>query len=303
MKNHSNLTLRPYRHYIWSVSHLVIFEVATAIISFMIIVTSGLVISLICGKAAKKSRVDLVFVVLSISDIGVGLFSQTSLGIIPLCSNSYINCGYSNVFSFLRDFFLLFPATFSHVVTAIIAADRLLVLTKQHNYENCFTKRILKCILAFSFILSIGFCCWFIRNWHHYTETYILSYIINLAVNIVLPVVTILAYVYILRFAHRSSKSMSHCMSSGNKIFKRLTKIILFILISQTACFLPYQFMLIVVYIRTTFPIPLVYWFVMLRNTSSFINGTILLLSERRKTKRKRNTETKMTWLKKLQKS
>ena len=128
-------------------------------ISFMIIVTSSLVIRHIYRKTAKKSRVDSIFIVLSISDIGVGLFSQTSLGMIPLCSNSYIDCGYPQVFSFAVDFFFLFPFTFYYIVTTIIAADKLLVLTKQHNCENFVTKKILKCILAFSVIVSIGFCC------------------------------------------------------------------------------------------------------------------------------------------------
>lgn len=271
-------------------------------ISFTIIVTSSLVIRHIYRKTTKKSRVDSIFIFLSISDIGVGLFSQTSLGMIPLCSNSYIDCGYPKVYSFAVDFFFLFPFTFSYIVTTIIAAYKLLVLTKQHNYENFVTKKILKFILAFSVIVSTGFCCWFIHNWHHDAETYLLSYIINLAVNIAFPIIFIFAYIYILRFFHRSSRELSHCMINGNKNFKRLSKIILFILISQTFCFGPYQFMLTVVYIRTTFLMPLVYRFFMLRNNSSFINGAILLLSEKKKTKMKIKRETQMISLKKLRK-
>ena len=137
---------------------------------------------------------------------------------------------------------------------------------------------------------------------YHLLFVIYIVFIINLAVNIAFPIIFIFAYIYILRFVHRSSRELSHCMISGNKNFKRLSKIILFILISQTFCFGPYQFMLIVVYIRTKFLMPLVYRFFMLRNNSSFINGAILLLSEKRKTKTKIKRETQMISLKKLRK-
>ena len=88
MKNHSNHTLNQD----WSgLPGLVAFEVVTMLSSITIVVTSGLVLHHIYGKL-RRSRTDLLFVVLSISDIGVGLMSQTFLGLWALCNCSPVDC-------------------------------------------------------------------------------------------------------------------------------------------------------------------------------------------------------------------
>ena len=82
MKNHSNVTTNPYSGD--AITLLVVFEVATALSAITIIITSSLVLRHIYGKV-RRSRADLLFIILSISNIGVGSLSQTTLGIIRMC--------------------------------------------------------------------------------------------------------------------------------------------------------------------------------------------------------------------------
>ena len=286
MKNHSNHTLNQD----WSgLPGLVTFEVVTMLSSITIVVTSGLVLHHIYGKL-RRSRTDLLFVVLSISDIGVGLMSQTFLGLWALCNCSPVDCIDSVVLGIAGFFFIFFPHMFSHTVTTIMAVDRLLIITKNQIYENLVTKRILKGIVAFSLALSVGFCTWFTYTKYHMVGSYILSHIINLAINVVSPVIIIAAYIYLLFFIRRQSNAMLHCKNTGSKDFKRLTKTIMFIFISQSICVVPYQYMLFTIYRRPSLENQWHYWSFLLRNNSSFINGLILLI--RRKAKKKTKLKT-----------
>ena len=154
MKNHSNVTANPKSGD--SITLLVVFEVTTALSAITIIITSSLVLRHIYGKV-RRSRADLLFIILSISDIGVGSLSQSVLGIIRICI--YKDCLTTVVMTYLF-FFLFFPYIFSFIVTTIVAIDRLFIVTKQHRYTNFITKRRLVYILTFLFVISIGHCIW-----------------------------------------------------------------------------------------------------------------------------------------------
>ena len=289
MKNYSSRATSPQKYRAkWSFSHLIIFEAVSVLNSIMIIVVSVLVLCHIYGKT-RRSRADLMFLVLSISDIGVGLLSQTAVGIFSLCT-SYISCGYSNGFLSVIVFYAFFPYTFSHILTTITAADRLFVITKQLLYENFVTKRRLKSIIAFALVSSIGCCAW--TAYTFYARKFDQSDIIHLVINVIFPGIIIAAYVYILYFVYRRSNPMSQCKSSGNKDFNRLTRTIIFIFITQIICVVPYQILWFDEYMGNSLTELLDDWSFLLRNSSSFFNGIILLLNERRKTRRKRRQET-----------
>ena len=146
MKNHSNVTANLYSGD--SITHIVTFEVAVVLGAIAIIISSGLVLRHIYCKV-RRSRVDLLFIVLSISDIGVGSLSQTSLGISGMCS--HIHCHMTRELHYSVLFLWFFPYTFSYTVTTIVALDTLFVVTKQHSYTNFITKRRLMYILVFFF--------------------------------------------------------------------------------------------------------------------------------------------------------
>ena len=299
MKNYSNHS----PNQVWSaLPGLVTFEIVTVLSSITIVATSGLVLRHIYSKVTR-SRTDLLFVVLSISDIGVGVLSQTVLGLWALCNSSPVDCSDSAVLGIAGFFLMFFPYMFSHTVTTIMAIDRLLVVTKHQFYENFVTRRILKGAVTFSLALSVGFCTWFTYTKYYTVGSYVLSYIMNLTINVVSPVIILVAYIYLLFFVWRQSNAMSHCKSTGNKDFKRLTKTIMFIFISQSICVVPYQSMLLVGYMRPSLEKQWHYWSFLLRNNSCFINGFILLISERRKVKKKINLKTDAAVRKNVQRS
>ena len=284
MKNQSNGTYNG-SYVFWSIPHVVAFEVSIVISSVLIVVTSSLVIHNIHCKVTR-SRADFLFIVISISDIGVGLLSQPSIGLYVLCLE-YFECNESMYF--VEKFFFYFPWDFSYLVTTTIALDTLLVVTKQRRYEKIITKRRLKTITALFFILSLGFriCYRYIPYKNRGLDD--MFYVIYLIINLILPMVIITAYIYILCFVFRSSRAMSDCKKSGVRASNRLTKTIMSIFISQFICIVPD---LILAFkpsrqIASTYKVIhlLIYWFAIFKNNQCFCNGIILLINQRRKFK------------------
>ena len=282
MKNYTNNT--DHFHTYWSLPNLVMFEAATVISSFLIIATSSLTVHNFYGKV-RKSRAHLLFVIVSISDIGVGLLSQPLLLIQPLCDCN-IKCSESTLSMIM--FFTLFPYTFSYIVTTIVAVDRLLIVTLQQHYEHLVTKGTLKNIVAFCLAICTAFCFCYTYYGHEVNADLLYIIFINAAINIILSCIIITGYAYILCFVFRRSNAMSKCRSNGNKGSKRLTKTVLSIFISQTICIVPHFFLLTGIQLENVqLSIHLRSWFYMLRNNQCFCNGIILLLNQKTKSKKK----------------
>ena len=280
MKNDSNVTANTYSGE--SITYAVIVEVAAVLGAIAIIVTSALVLRHIYGKV-KKSRADLLLIILSISDIGVGFLSQTSVAIIGILL--YTSFHLPQKLAYAVNFFLVFPSTFSYLLTTIVALDTLFVVTKQHSYTNFITKRRLMYIVVFSFPISVGLGIWLI--YVMYVRAPLREFLITyIAFNIALSVMIIGAYIFILCFVYTHSRTVSHCKNNGNTDFKRLSKTIMFIFASQVICSFPAQLFTFLAF-RMTIPELLIPWIWVLRNTSSLFNGIILLLSERSKKKNK----------------
>ena len=280
MKNHSNVTANTYSGE--SITYAVTFGVVAVLGAIAIIVTSVLVLRHIYGKV-KRSRADLLLIILSISDIGVGSLSQTSVAVVVM--RKHIGFHMPQKLEYAAAFFFLFPYTFSYAVTAIVALDTLFVVTKQHSYTNFITKRRLMYIVVFYFAISVGLGHWltYILYARARSTAFIIVYE---AFSIALSVMIIGAYTFILCFVYTHSRTVSHCKNNGNRDFKKLTKTIMFIFASQVICSFPFQFSTLLSYIMTI-PELLFLWMLVLRNTSSLFNGIILLLRERRKKKNK----------------
>ena len=301
MKNHSNVTANLFSGHL--TTYLVTFELTVVLGAIAIIASSALVLRHIYRKV-RRSRADLLFIVLSISDIGVGSLSQLSLAILGYgVAASCIECNgtveVELVYSFV--FFLFFPYTFSYVVTTIVALDTLFVVTKQHSYKNFITKRRLMYILVFFFATTIALCLWLVSVMLARVRRARINEagITYTAFNIALSIIIIGAYIFILCFAYSHSQNASHCKSNGNRDFKRLTKTMMFIFVSQVICIFPLQ-----IYLASNIPLPplMIPWLFILRNASSLFNGIILLLGERRKRKNKIRISKETGFLKDLAK-
>ena len=293
-----NSTKMTSNHLSRELTTLIIFEIFIGIISVLIIVTSSLVIKHISRKT-HKSRADLMFIILSIADIGVATLSMPALGIYgpfwDTLIENYFNA--SKVLLIGAAFFYDFPYIFSYIVTTIIAIDRLFIITRQKRYENFITKKRLKSIVLFSFLIAIAYCC--ISTYYILPDnSRKIGRIIRigyLLINIISIITIISAYVYILCFVHRRTSTMSsykHCEKNDNK---QISKTILYIFICQIVFILPYLLLFLMAMLR----IPLPYmgigpWLVALRNCQCFCNSLVLLHKEKKK-RRKRSECVSLT--------
>ena len=287
MKNNSSSTYDSF--FIWSVPHLVIFELWLVFSSLTIISISSLVILNNFGNI-RRSRAALLFTTVSISDVGVGLVSQPLRGLHAACID-YVNC--SRVVYTIIIFFSVFPCTFSHITTAVIAIDRLLIITKQLHYENVITKRRLSIVVAVFFILSTGYCLGLTHALMYSDVNSVISIItitkyVNFAINVIIPSIVTVAYIYILCFARRHSNVVSHYKHSRNKVNKKLTKTIMCLAIYQTICGVPYLVFRVTDMLGKQYMqnhTYLSFWFVAFSDSQCFVNGIILLLKQEKSTK------------------
>ena len=105
-------------------------------------------------KKRRKTRADKIFIILSCSDIGVGIFS------IPLVSAPLFKWDVSALdytYNFTWIFPACFPYGFSCILVVIIELDRVFVITKGQRYKQYIPMKTLYWIITVClvFILAI----------------------------------------------------------------------------------------------------------------------------------------------------
>ena len=276
---------------IWSVPHLVVFELTIVIISALVIFTSFWVTKFIYSKE-RRSRAELLFATASISDIGVGLLRLPLGGLLVACTcTTFVKC--STLMRCLIYACNFFPS-FSYLITTVIAIDRLLLITKHYNYKTLITKGRLKIIVGFFFVLSIGYT--FLAVYFGiYLERLLPFMIVDLSVMLILPLIIVVAYVCTLCYVYRRSNAMSHWKVSGKINNKKLTKTIMLILSSQSIFILPYISLHLLILtellndsinVNSKLYHTLVHWFFLLWNCQFFVNGMIFLINQRENTRK-----------------
>ena len=248
--NHSSeLNIRDYHLGCIAMAQIAVFvtfEILIVVISLLIVSTSSLVIYQITKAPAKKVRYDFAFIILSVSDIGVGLFSVPLQGI--LCHYDKYSQNPPFIASIAGRFFELFPYNVSYPFTAVIAVDRLLVITLALKYKNLVNPAILKVIAIILFLISVAISSTLtIRAYNVQSRRYITQWVHNLSQWVVVIagticiVVVILTHLYILHFALKRPDIKNLRKHHGkNNTEKRLTNTISFICITQLICIFPY---------------------------------------------------------------
>ena len=278
---------------------LCIFEISVVIVSLAIISTSSLVIHHIVKVKEKKSRTDFIFIILSASDIMVGLITVPINGIYWYFTvkEPTLPSLLSSAFIFFGDF----PYYFSYLVTAVIAVDRLLVIALDQKYKEIIKRKVLKKVITALFLFTITYstvCTYFVKLDSHNKD--ILKwlgfgyYIMGLSSASII----ILAYFYILYFVWKSSnltKSGKHYDRKCNR--QRLARTIMYILISQLACMFPYSifWMIEVSFIKLANIGP---WLCLLRNCQCFCNAIILIHSIKKEKQSSKQVESRMVLIK-----
>ena len=274
-------------------SVLATFENLVAVIATLIIVTSSLIVKNIYKKT-NRTRADFMFMLLSISDIGVGVLSMPAIGIrAPFAYQirEYYNHG-SRAPLIISYFFVDFPYTFSNILTAVIAIDGLLIITLNNCYKHIITEKRLKIIVAFLLFINIGYLCLEIYYMlpERCCDTHSSLYGGFVAILTVPMIAAILAYMCIILTVRKSSKRVSLLGKLCNRKRDRtLFETIFYICICQVTCAVPY---LIVLSLSAAYydsaeryndigP-----WLVILRNCQCFCNGFILLHNQKRNAKK-----------------
>ena len=271
--------------------NFILFEIFVAAISVTTVITSGMVIDHIYRVQDQKSRANHMFVILSISDIGVGALS------IPVCGTYwyYIIETEQDLPSFVSNskvFFGDFPYYFSYFITFTIAVDRLLVIKFQNQYKEIITTGTLKIILSFVFAFTLVYSA---------VSTYLYSInkvmaILNLGrgyeiMLIVCCTALIAVYAYILLFVRGKSNANYLSKHGDNHFNEKLTRTVALIFICQVACVLPYfVFWQISSNISQRVTFKVMPWVNLMRYCQCFWNALILLHSQKSQEKRSPNS-------------
>ena len=272
------------------ITAFIIFEIFTVLISLLIVSSSSLVIYRIIKAQVEKVKCDLAFIILSISDIGVGLFSLPLIGIGWYYQRISQNMPY--IARIAETYFAYFPFSFSCLFTTVIAIDRLIVIRLSPKYKNLFTPKRLKVIAIILFLTSaIISSTLTIRTYSIQSRRYIsiwvyyVLYFFMLITGTLCTVVVILTHLYVLYFAlRRSDLKILRNNYSRNYNWRRLANTITRICISQSICVIPYLLFQIVVP-KSHIPLKLMLdinpWLGILAYSQCFCNALIILKNKK----------------------
>ena len=272
------------------ISAFTIFEMFIVLVSVLVVSSSSLVIYRIVKGQVEKVKYDFAFIILSISDIAVGLFSLPLTGIDWYYGRISQNMPY--IARIADRFFLYFPFNFSCLFTTVIAIDRLIVIRLSPRYKNLFTPKRLKVIAIILFLISAIISSTFtiriasIQSRRYYTIW--VSYNLHFSVIVIgtlCAVVVILTHLYLLYFAlRRSGLKILRKNCNRNYNWRRLTNTIACICISQSICVIPYLLFQIVV-LNSRIPLKLMLdicpWLGILAYSQCFCNALIILKNKK----------------------
>ena len=272
------------------ISAFTIFEIFIVLISLLIVSSSSLVIYRIIKAQVEKVKYDFAFIIVSISDIGVGLFSVPLLGIGWYYGRISQNMPY--IARIANRFFTYFPFSFSCLFTTVIAIDRLIVIRLSPKYKNLFTPKRLKVIAIILFLTSAIISSTLTiptygiqsRRCFSICVYYVLHFFLFIT-GTLCTVVVILIHLYLLYFAlRRSNLNILRNNRSRNHNWRRLTNTIICICVSQSICVIPF---LLLGVLRLTSRIPgklyidICPWLSILAYSQCFCNALIILKNKK----------------------
>ena len=286
----------------WSEPNIIAYEFSVIVTSITIIVTSGLVVRHIQNKGRRLSRPNMLFMALSISDIGVGLITVPALGVHGMLDYK-TKMSENKTTRFATVFFKTFPFNFSYIVTTVIAIDRLLVMTMSKRFENVITKKRLLFIILWLFTIAVAsaYVDTHLNQKNHLFKIAAKRFgIFNVSLYSFGTIIIICAYIYLLHYVYRQdNKLRRHRHEKQNKIIqKTLSKTILCILTSQIICNLPNQ-ILTAAHLIFDFDFQnrrqMICWLILLRTWQCICDGVFFLLKEKRIIRRRKRDSFTLT--------
>lgn len=274
---------------------LLILQVFYIITSLLIVVSNALLLTkLICKNV--KSRADKLFIILSLSDVCVGLVSIPVLSFPLFIRDLNLVCKLSP----LLLFFLFTPFIFSWFMVIVISVDRVLMITKGHNYKKIMTMKVLYGIVAILIVKDVSLSLYMSFNDTFLQETSKFILYSQFICEIVAIGVTVVVYLYLLFFVRSKSKALSKSKHGGHNVNKKLLNTVVCIFICLLIFTLP-QFagMALAEIIEIKNPIifrNITYWQWILVYSNCYANAFILLYNSKKEIKKTHGfMETKVT--------
>ena len=226
----------------------------------------------------KKTRSNILFMFLSLSDFFVAVISIPVLAIVlfkPDTKDCFIPCEAFVVFNY-------FPYGYSWVLTIAIALDRCLVIAKKYKYEKIMTKTrvITFAVVLLIFTAGISVIYVFVEREIRLRSQSILEVICILT--------TTLSYAYLLCYVRKNTKIRTGSKRSKSSTNARITKVIAYIFFCQVILTLP-QWISLVLLVASNKEITLIVainrriryrWMMILRFQNSYLNACILLYNQ-----------------------
>ena len=267
---------------------LTVLQTAFVATVLLIVTSNGVLLRRLLSKK-KKRRADRLFILLSLSDMGVGAFT------VPLLSLQTFSLK-QDVICFLHRamiFFTYYPYSFSWFMVIIIAIDRCLIITKFNSDGKYVTNRVLYIFIGFFFVAII---CGVIvvisgEDFSLYSRKISVIFIFQTVLELLFIFTTTALYAYLLYYVRGkvgkfSNSSRRHCQQSYSS---QLTKSIFLIYLCLVLFTLPQVIGLLVrlcnpsakpshTTIRNKYS-----WLVLSLYSNSYANAVILLYMSRNK--------------------
>ena len=232
-------------------------------------------------KRRQKTRADKIFIILSCSDIGVGLFS------IPIISLELFKCDFGvagSVFSLVWYFSVFFPYSFSWTLIIIIALVRVIIIIKAQVYKKYVTMKILYRMIILCLLSTFVVITLCIMERKSKPKSRVMFYIV-LSGELCFIFTTIIACVYLFHFVQSKSGVIENKKHGGINFNKKLMITITYTYMCVLLFTLPHFVGLVIhFFIRTRDQKMLKYlqyWITILPYSNSYANAIIILYRSR----------------------
>ena len=232
-------------------------------------------------KKRHKTRADKMFIILSCSDIGVGLVSVPMMSLPLFIKNFQALCQLSPILKFLN----YIPYGFSWFLITLIALDRVLLVTKGYVYKKYVTIKHLYWITTMGLLLSLAVAMKVATEGEFLKGNSFVARCIHISFEMCFTIITIVAYMYLFYFARSKSRKMSNARRSGINFDRKLMMTITYTYICLLLFTIPYFIRDVVSFI---FPISdleiernVRYWVKILVFSNSYANAFIILHNSR----------------------
>ena len=223
----------------------------------------------------KKTRCNILFIFLSVSDIAVAVTSIPILAIALFAQDRgcSISCDVHTIFNY-------FPYGYSWILTNAIALDRCLMIIQKHKYEKFIPKSRVIALAIALLIFEAG------RSFVYVSIDTNIRLRSQCILEAICISITVSSYLYLLYYVRKNNKNVTGKKWNKKSTNSRLTRVISYIFFCQVVLTLP-QWINLVVFVASEEDITFQQlftnrriryrWMMIFRFQNSYLNACMLL--------------------------